>query len=208
MGGIEIEKILPVALSILLLVGCSSTTLESDKQESNQLKEGLTKPLESKHKEENKEDVNKDETNKDGLNKEEEKQDIDTNTDNNTNVLVAKRDLYIQKLSNLELELENKYKDIYAHGSNADMIQAEYEKYTSWDMLLNEIYREIKKYFPENTMNDLKNVQRNWIDERDNAAKAASDEFEGGTAAPLAYNSALAEETKQRCYELVDEYMK
>lgn len=261
------KKILPLAISVLLLVGCSNSTfdksveeaklaiasqeyekaeglfnlaleeknddeikslyeqtqklveakkLEKDQQysetislceeiekipsesdivisQAKKIKEEATKLKDSQPKVEEKQEQEKEESRKE---------------DNNQSILSAKRDLYIQKLSELELELESTYAYVYENGSNAEMIDAEYEKYMQWDYILNEIYGEIKKYLPEKEMDELKSIQRQWITERDNSAKDASKEFEGGTGAPLVYNSVLAEQTKERCYQLVDKYMR
>lgn len=263
------RKILPLAISILLLVGCSNSTFEKsveeaklaiasqeyekaeglfnlaleekkDDKEIKALQEQTKKIVEAKKFEEEKEygkaillceDIEKIPSESDIVTsqakklkeeliklknneykEEENKTDKDVEEedekDDNQNVLSAKRELYIQKLNNLELDLESRHANVYANGSNGEMIEAAGEEYHSWDNMLNEIYGEIKKYLPENEMNELKAKQRQWITERDKAAEDAKKAFEGGTAAPLAYNSALAEKTKERCYQLVDEYMK
>ncbi|MGL5315705.1 MAG: lysozyme inhibitor LprI family protein [Peptostreptococcaceae bacterium] len=265
------KKILLLALSVLLLVGCSNSTFEksveeaklaiasqeyekaeglfnlaleekSNDKEIKSLFEQTQKLVEAKKLEQNKqynevvllcEEIEKIPSKSDVVisqakkikeeavklkdseveeKKEEvvEKQDneVVNKETNNKSVLLAKRDLYIQKLSELEIKLENEYEYVYVNGSNSDMIEAEYEQYVEWDYMLNEIYGEIKKYLPEDEMNKLKNIQRKWITERDKSAEDASKEFEGGTGAPLAYNSVLSEKTKERCYELVDGYMK
>lgn len=56
-------------------------------------------------------------------------------------------------------------------------------------------------------MRDLKNKQRDWIKYRDSQADEAVAEYEGGTMAPLEYNSVRVELTRKRCYELVNQYM-
>lgn len=260
------KKILPLAVSILLLVGCSNSTFEKsveeaklaiasqeyekaeglfnlaleekkDDKEIKALQEQTKKLVEAKKLQEEKqyseaislcEDVQQISSESDVVTSQAEKlkEEVIKLKDNepkeeqakvdkektekvdNQNVLLAKRDLYIQKLSDLELNLKSEYSNVYENGSNSEMIKAAGEEYNSWDYMLNDIYGEIKKYLPENEMNELKTKQRQWIKERDKTAKDAEKEFEGGTAAPLAYNSALSEKTKERCYQLVDEYMK
>lgn len=256
------KKILPLAISILLLVGCSNSTFDKSVEEAKlaiasqeyEKAEGLFNlALEEKNTDEIKslyeqtqkiveakkfekeqkyseaislcEELEKIPSEsdivisqakkikeeaiklKDSKSKEEKQEQV-SKKDNKQSVLSAKRDLYIQRLSELELELESTYAYVYENGSNADMIDAEYEKYMQWDYILNEIYGEIKKYLPENEMEKLKRIQRQWITERDKSADDASKEFEGGTGAPLAYNSVLGEKTKERCYQLVDKYMR
>lgn len=262
------KKIIPLALSVLLLVGCSNSTFDKsveegklalagkeyekaeglfhlaldekkDDKEVKALYDQTQKMVEAqKLKDEKKydeaitlcdeiqnisseSDVAKEQAKKlkaevlelKGKTSNKEKQD---NTEEDTkkdkedkkeSVLIAKRGVYIQKLKDLEIQLENAYSQVYENGSNSEMIEAEHEKYTQWDYMLNEIYGELKKYLPKDEMNQLREKQRNWINERDKDAEAARKEFEGGTAAPLAYNSVLAEKTKDRCYQLVDAYM-
>ena len=77
-----------------------------------------------------------------------------------------------------------------------------------WDELLNEIYGDLEEILSEDEMDGLRIEQRDWIEERDNQALEASLEFEGGTMEPLVYIAVLANITEQRCYELVEIYMK
>lgn len=256
------KKIIPLALSVLLLVGCSNSTFDKSVEEGKlalagkeyEKAEGLfhlaldekkddkevkllykqTKKMveAQKLKDEKKydeaielcdgiekipsdSDVAKEQAKKlkeeilelKNKDSEEEKQEDTKEDSKKESVLVAKRGVYIQKLKDLEIKLENTYSYVCENGSNAEMIEAEHEKYMQWDYMLNEIYGELKKYLPKDEMDKLREKQRSWISERDKDAEAARKEFEGGTAAPLAYNSALAEQTKDRCYQLVDGYM-
>ena len=80
--------------------------------------------------------------------------------------------------------------------------------YTKWDDLLNSIYGVLKTQLSESEMNSLRNKQRAWIKYRDSEADKAAAEYEGGSMAPLEATSVKAELTRQRCYELVNQYMK
>ena len=58
-------------------------------------------------------------------------------------------------------------------------------------------------------MSSLRNEQRQWIIDRDNTAeKAGKDCCEGGSMEPVTIVSVMAQLTKERCYELVEKYMK
>ena len=78
---------------------------------------------------------------------------------------------------------------------------------TKWDDLLNSIYGVLKTQLSESEMNSLRNKQKAWIKYRDSEADKAFSEYEGGTMAPLEATSVNAELTRQRCYELVNQYM-
>ncbi|WP_334074237.1 MULTISPECIES: lysozyme inhibitor LprI family protein [Paenibacillus] len=93
-------------------------------------------------------------------------------------------------------------------GTTASMTQAADETYKRWDTALNEIYGELKNQLTESAMKDLKEEQRKWITERDEAAAKAAEEFEGGTMEALQLAATKAEITKKRCYELAENFMK
>lgn len=86
--------------------------------------------------------------------------------------------------------------------------KVEHDRYGAWDELVNEVYEVLKEMLPAEEMDQLRNEQRNWIQYRDNSAKEASLKYEGGTAEQLEYVAVAANLTEERCYELVEEYMK
>lgn len=117
-----------------------------------------------------------------------------------------KRELYINKLNNIEsgsTDLEEKYLR-----TTAEMKEAEGKRYERWDKALNEIYTELKLQMSPSDMKQLTEKQIKWISYRDNEAKKYSLEFEGGTMESLTYVSSLGQITKDRCYELVENYMR
>ncbi|MBQ3567767.1 MAG: DUF1311 domain-containing protein [Anaerotignum sp.] len=83
-----------------------------------------------------------------------------------------------------------------------DMNDLSLELYQTWDGVLNDIWSELKVTLDEETMDDLLQEQREWIAEKETAAKQAGDEFAGGSMAPLAANQKAAELTRERVYEL------
>lgn len=118
----------------------------------------------------------------------------------------ATKQEYLEKLDAVDAGLGDLQS--LREGSTASMIEAADEEYKRWDEALNQIYGELKEQLSESDMAKLKQEQLEWISTRDETAKEASLKFEGGTMQPLEYSSVLASVTKDRCYELVNSYMK
>lgn len=116
----------------------------------------------------------------------------------------SKKDKYLQKLSLIEDEVSN----ISYDGDTLQMKEASMTVLSKWDDLLNEIYGELKSQLSSSEMSSLKAEQRQWISNRDAIAEEESLEFEGGTMEGLQYTETLGRLTKERCYELVELYMK
>ncbi|WP_438496139.1 lysozyme inhibitor LprI family protein [Paenibacillus sp. IHBB 3054] len=114
---------------------------------------------------------------------------------------------YLQKLDKIEEGLTD-LQALSDEGTTASMIEAADKEYGRWDAALNEIYQVLKQQLPKDEMAKLKEKQLNWITERDETAAKAAAEFEGGTMEPLEYAATQSEVTKERCYELVELYMK
>jgi uncharacterized protein YecT (DUF1311 family) len=79
-----------------------------------------------------------------------------------------------------------------------------YEKY---DEALNEIYALLKKELSPKVMAGLKSEQVKWIKEKEELAEKERLKYEGGTFENVAWYISWYESTKDRCYELVGEYM-
>ena len=114
---------------------------------------------------------------------------------------------YLSKLSQLEDIYENP-DNAYEWSSTGDAAEAEYERYQAWDDMLNEIYALLKTQLSSSEMKALKNEEINWINYRDKTAENDARDFEGGSNYSVVYNGSLATTTKDRCYELVNNYMK
>ncbi len=146
-------------------------------------------------------EINKNETNS----KEEE-----SNTNESSNVIQQQysyKNEYLKKLD----EVEDSMSDLdylYESGTTADLNSAASTVLSRWDDMLNEIYALLKTQLSESEMQELKRKQLNWIDYRDKTAERESSEFEGGSMYSVQYNSTLGRLTKERCYELVNNYMK
>ncbi|MGG3859301.1 lysozyme inhibitor LprI family protein [Metabacillus fastidiosus] len=118
----------------------------------------------------------------------------------------SKKNEYLQKLAKVESSFGD-LKPLYDSGTTYELKEAEAEVYKRWDTLLNDIYGELKKQLPASEMNKLRNEQRQWIKNRDKQADESAASFEGGSFAGVQYLSTLGQMTRERCYELVNNYM-
>lgn len=117
----------------------------------------------------------------------------------------SKKEEYRRKLDNIELGFKNFDS---TEKTTKDMRDHANERYKQWDSALNEIYNILKMQLSASDMNKLQNEEIQWIKNRDAKAKEDSSEMKGGTMEPVLYADSLAQSTKERCYELVDKYMK
>ena len=120
-------------------------------------------------------------------------------------ILADKRYKYIGKLEEIQNEI-NSFSQNYSN--NADMIEGEATALKLWDDELNKIYGEIKENTHPKEMEIIKRKQLEWIEHRDKEAKKESGKNGDGSLSGVVYNSTLARLTKERCYELVNTYMK
>ncbi|RDW17316.1 lysozyme inhibitor LprI family protein [Oceanobacillus chungangensis] len=128
------------------------------------------------------------------------------------------------KSSNSDIEITESKKEAFQKKLNdtkmkADGMEAtdtstfalkklENDRWDVWDDLLNEVYGVLENQLSAEDMDHLRDEQRNWIEYRDNSALEASLKYKGGTQEHLEYVSVLANLTEERCYELVEGYMK
>ncbi len=189
-----IRKILcVVGMSVFLLVGCSNVNTDKEVQ-GNKDKEIAT--------EKGNETINEDNTSKEN---ETTIKDETKEKDEDKTITLNKQE-YLDKMNTLDEKLKVKLKDKLA-GSTLEMREAESEIYIAWDEMLNEVYSEIISTLSEEEKDKLILEEKNWIEERDKKADDAAKEVEGGTMEPLVRTSSLEVSTKERCYELVNNYM-
>lgn len=134
----------------------------------------------------------------------------DENKDTTKDVETVKhsyKDEYINKLNSTEEGMSD-LDYLYKSGTNGELVEAEYTRLKRWDNMLNEIYSLLKTQLTESEMNELKSKQRSWIEYRDKTAENEASENRGGSLYYVVYNGSLARLTKERCYELVNTYMK
>jgi len=196
-----------VVLTILLAAcGNSSdepvTTLDNQSQNNNSTQNTNVESTESaSNTDNNKREISEIENNNDKSNNVPgEKEDPSIN-----NTEASLKEEYLQKLNDTKEEteeLETSDSSTYA------LKKVENDRWDIWDELLNEIYKVIKEKLPPEEMNQLREEQQNWIKYRDDSALEASLKYKGGTQEHLEYVAVLANLTEERCYELVEEYMK
>jgi uncharacterized protein YecT (DUF1311 family) len=126
----------------------------------------------------------------------------DPSTDNTEENL---KDVYIKRLVNTKKEAE----ELEAVDSSTYALKkVENDRWEIWDKLLNEMYGVLKVTLTPEEMDTLRAEQRKWIEFRDDRALQASLKYKGGTQELLEYVAVLAILTEERCYELVEDYMK
>ena len=138
-------------------------------------------------------------------NKEESSNQKSETSKSENGILADKKYKYIAKLGEIQDEIDS-YAENYE--TTPAMKEGEATALKLWDSALNEIYQEIKANTNPKEMEIIKQSQLDWIKYRDKQAEKESKEAGDGSLSGVAYDSALAELTKQRCYELVNTYMK
>lgn len=114
------------------------------------------------------------------------------------------KEKYMTKLK----EIEGKTNNPNTGKTTMEMKSIANERYMKWDSALNEIYGVLKQGLKPDVMNELKNEEIKWIAYRDNTASKESEDVKGGTLEGLQRTCTLERVTKERCYELVEKYMK
>lgn len=76
--------------------------------------------------------------------------------------------------------------------------------YDNWDYALNQIWKLLKYELSEEEFETLKQEQRDWISQKEEAVKKAGEECEGGSMQPLVECDTASEWTKQRVRELLE----
>ena len=137
----------------------------------------------------------------------EKKDDVDKSNESVEEESESKVQYYLDKYAKLEKELKDSLAEKY-NGTTLDMREAAGIEYTSWDDLLNEVYGVLQEQLSKDEMDKLRAEQIEWLTIRDSKAEESAKEFEGGTMEPLAHTTSLGESTKERCYELISNYMK
>jgi uncharacterized protein YecT (DUF1311 family) len=129
----------------------------------------------------------------------------DSGEKNGHSKLADERYKYIGKLEDIQNQIDSFLEN---YETTADMMQGTSTELKLWDDALNEIYGQIKENTNSKEMESIKQKQLDWINYRDKKAKEESEKEGDGSLSGVVYNSELAELTKERCYELVNTYMK
>jgi len=132
-----------------------------------------------------------------------------TTNDSSKAEIQSRKQEFKNKLDKIEKDLdaseERKKSD---EGTTFAMRVYAGKQYTEWDKVLNEIYGVLKQQLSADDMKKLETEESKWIKEKEARAEKAGKEMEGGTMEPVLRTGAAAKATKERCYELVDKYMK
>jgi uncharacterized protein YecT (DUF1311 family) len=121
---------------------------------------------------------------------------------------VEGRKEYLNKLDNIQKEMDAMpYKKDSDKGVTNAMKNYYGVSYDKYDNALNEIYSLLKKELSPEVMKELKAEQLKWIEQKEEKAEKERLNYEGGTFENVALLISLYESTKDRCYELVNEYM-
>lgn len=110
-------------------------------------------------------------------------------------------------------EVDNKADEIGEKCNNnpnvtqAEMNSVSYEQSKLYDDELNKIYKFLKQNLSAEKFKELEKSEVEWINQKEKRVESIKKEFEGGSMLPLQVNSAVAEESKNRCYYLINNYM-
>ena len=107
----------------------------------------------------------------------------------------------VQHAEEVAAEVDTWLEEAY---TQADMNYAAQQKYLVWDEALNQLWQDLKELLSEEEMKQLTNEELAWIQEKEQAALDAAEEYEGGSMYPAVYYGTLADLTKQRAYELLE----
>ncbi|WP_238917445.1 lysozyme inhibitor LprI family protein [Clostridium sp. YIM B02555] len=126
-------------------------------------------------------------------------------TENNNIKQKTKKQEYKDKLDKIELGFKGLADKAL---TTKDMYDEACKEHKQWDDELNDIYAVLKVQLSPSDMKSLQNEELQWIKDRDSKAKKDASEAAGGTLEKVLYVGSLAQSTKERCYVLVDKYMK
>ena len=116
----------------------------------------------------------------------------------------AARTKYLNEINNVENN--NADNKIDGMDTTSDMNKKIEASYSAWNNVLNDIC----EYLEANLSNDeSKELAKNQITWKEQVEQNAREEAKpmGASGGPYVYYSNLSEATKDRCYELVNEYM-
>ena len=130
-----------------------------------------------------------------------------TSGNTTTNNKITKEQ-FLEQLDKLKVDLDNTKDTRYESSVTVDLVDAASEEYKLWDDKLNEIYSYLQSILPEDEMNNLTKEELQWIAIRDEKSEEAAKKNEGGTIAPFNKIMSLISSTRDRCYELVNNYIK
>ncbi|MBI5985884.1 DUF1311 domain-containing protein [Clostridium perfringens] len=174
---------------------------ESEKKEDNSTKE--TAKVDNSNKKESKGSSN-------SSKKEEGKSASKKENSKDESSLEKAKSEYLQKMKKIDNESEKLDKEYETdEGSTQggmNIISGKQAKL--YDDELNEIYDYLKQNLSKEKAKELEKSEMAWIKEKESNIAEIKKQYEGGSVTPLMVNSEVAKESKERCYYLIDNYMK
>ena len=174
---------------------------ESEKKEDNSTKE--TAKVDNSNKKESKGSSN-------SSKKEEGKSASKKENSKDESSLEKTKSEYLQKMKKIDNESEKLDKEYETdEGSTQggmNIISGKQAKL--YDDELNEIYDYLKQNLSKEKAKELEKSEMAWIKEKESNIAEIKKQYEGGSVTPLMVNSEVAKESKERCYYLINNYMK
>ena len=85
-----------------------------------------------------------------------------------------------------------------------EMNEKSQELFELWDGALNYLWGELKNVLSDEEFEELRDEQRTWIAQKEEAVEAAGKEVEGGSLYSMVVNTEAAKITEKRVYELYE----
>lgn len=125
---------------------------------------------------------------------------------NGADTAAAPVSYYRERLLELDAQIQKNRENQSASNVNASAKNAASSELKLWDNELNLVYNEIMDRLNETQAAILVKEEREWIKERDRLAAEAAKASSSGSLESVEYTVSLAETTRMRAYELVDDY--
>lgn len=197
----------------ILLIACSDDTTQEEEDTSSSVDTATSQPKSKDNtEEESNEDKQQEKSESDESDADESNEIPTTEEDNqaenndSANNDESKKDEYLDKLNDTKEETDEMQENPRDDTTFA-LKEVEGNRYDIWDEMLNDIYGVLEEQLPSEEMEQLRTEQKEWLDYREQTAKEASLEYEGGTMELLEYVKVENDLTEERSYELVEEYM-
>ena len=113
----------------------------------------------------------------------------------------------MKKIDSESKKLDKEY-DSDRGSTQAGMNGISGEQAKLYDDELNQIYDYLKQNLSKEKSKELEKSEMAWIKEKESNIAEIKKQYEGGSVTPLMVNSEVAKESKERCYYLIDNYMK
>lgn len=200
----------------LFFVGCSNKVTGNETNTESKIENSQSNTENGSDKINNENDVsseNKTEIGTNSSNDDSNKDQSINSSSNESNTessqdTVSQKQMYLNKLNTLADNLDETRDERYAGPTTLDITEAASDEYKQWDDILNEIYSVLEQQLSQEDMDKLRAEEIEWINTKELKSKEAADKYKGGSIAPYMSIDSQIGSTKERCYELVNQYMK